>query len=57
VQGQGGVSRLVYKGSMAYVSERRCPNTANPKGLVGKKYAAGEEGQTSGNRSGKVLNK
>jgi hypothetical protein len=50
------VSRLVYKGLMAYVSERRHPNTANPKGLVRRKYVAGEDCQTSGNRSGKVSN-
>jgi hypothetical protein len=32
--GPSSLSRLVYKGSMAYVSERRRPNTANPEGLV-----------------------
>jgi hypothetical protein len=50
------VSGLVYKGSMAYVSERRHLNTANPEGLVRKKYVAGEDFQTSGDRSGKVSN-
>jgi hypothetical protein len=51
------VSRLGYKGLMAYVSERRRPNTANPEGLVRKKYIVGEEGQTSGSRSGQVSNR
>jgi hypothetical protein len=39
------VSRLVYKGLMANVSERRRPNTANPEDLVRTKYVAGEECQ------------
>jgi hypothetical protein len=37
------LSILVYKGSMAYVSERRRPNTANPEGLVRKRYVVGKK--------------
>jgi hypothetical protein len=43
------LSRLGFKGLMAYVSEQRCLNTVNPKILVQKRYIVGEECQTSSN--------
>jgi hypothetical protein len=51
------VSRLIYEGLMANVSERRRPNPANPKGLVRAMYVAGEECQARSDRSVKVSNK
>jgi hypothetical protein len=50
------LSGLVYKGSKAYVSERRHPNTANPEGLVRRRYVVGKEDQTSGNINVQVSN-
>jgi hypothetical protein len=43
------LSRLVYIGSKAHVRERRCPNTANPEGLVRRRYVVGKEDQTINN--------
>jgi hypothetical protein len=51
------MSRLVYIGSKACVSEQRCPNTANPEGLVRIRYVVGKEGHTSSNIKVQVLNK
>jgi hypothetical protein len=51
------LSRLSYEGLMANVSERRRPNTANPKGLVRAMYVAGEECQARSDRNVKVSNK
>jgi hypothetical protein len=50
------LSRLVYIGSKAYVSERRRPNTADPEGLVRRRYVVGKEDQTSSNRKMYVSN-
>jgi hypothetical protein len=38
------LSRLVYKGSMACVSEQRCPNTANPEDLCVKGIRSWQRG-------------
>jgi hypothetical protein len=43
------LSRLVYIGSKACVSERRRPNTVNPEGLVQNGYVVGKEDHTSSN--------
>jgi hypothetical protein len=51
------VSRLVYKGSKACVSERRRPNTANPEDLVRRRYVVGKGDQTSSNIKGQVSNR
>jgi hypothetical protein len=50
------VSRLVYKGAKACVSERRRPNTANPEDLVRRRYVVGKEDQTSSNVRVQVSN-
>jgi hypothetical protein len=50
------VSRLVYIGFKAYVRELRRLNTANPEGLVRRRYVVGKEGQTSSNIKVRVLN-
>jgi hypothetical protein len=42
---------------MAYVSERRRPNTVNPEGLVQKRYVVGEEYPTSSNIGVEVSDK
>jgi hypothetical protein len=55
--GMGVLSRLIYKGLMANVSERSCPNTANPESLVRTKYVAGEECQARSTRGIEVSNK
>jgi hypothetical protein len=51
------LSRLVYKGLMANVSERRRPNTANPEGLVRRRYVVGKEDQTSSDIKMQVSNR
>jgi hypothetical protein len=52
----GMMSRLVYIGSKACVSERRGPNTANPEGLVRRRYVVGKEDQTSSDIKVQVSN-
>jgi hypothetical protein len=46
-----------YKGSMACVSERRRPNTANPEDLVRRRYVVGKADQTSSNVKAQVSNR
>jgi hypothetical protein len=51
------LSRLVYIGSKAYVSERRRSNTVNPEGLVRRRYVVGKEDQTSSDIKMQVSNR
>jgi hypothetical protein len=51
------LSRLVYKGLKACVSEWRRPNTANPEDLVRRRYVVGKADQTSSNIKAQVSNR
>jgi hypothetical protein len=54
---QRPLSRLVYIGLKVYVREQRRPNTANPEGLVRRRYIVGKEDQTSSDIKMQVSNR